>query len=103
MEIHFLNHIHFWKTNIVTDTGKNVWVATAHFDTKVQLKSSGIFVTHSIDPLVDKERDKVKEDILKTENVQSIKEINVVEPTLGKNAAGSLFFTDGKAYIIYLK
>ena len=101
--IHERHHIHFWKTSLVTDTGKDIWFATAHFDKKIIRKSSSVLIVHDIDPFVDNERDKVKEDLLKTNGVISVKEVNVVNQTLGANAAGSSFYTDGKAEVIFLR
>jgi len=45
----------------------------------------------------------IKNDLLKTGYVESIGEFQIVEPTLGSNQAGDYFFTDGKAYVIFLK
>ena len=40
---------------------------------------------------------------MKTNGVISVKEVNVVNQTLGANAAGSSFYTDGKAEVIFLR
>ncbi|PIT94036.1 hypothetical protein COU00_01065 [Candidatus Falkowbacteria bacterium CG10_big_fil_rev_8_21_14_0_10_43_11] len=96
------NHIHFWNTPFVLADGRQVWFATAHFDKEIQLVKN-IFPAHVIDPAIDKERDKVKRDLTGAGGVESIKEFQIVEPTLGKNQAGDLFFTDGKAEIIFLE
>jgi hypothetical protein len=45
----------------------------------------------------------VRDDLVASGQVESTREFQIVEPTLGKNQAGSLFFTDGKAYVIFLK
>jgi len=97
------HHIHFWETTYKTSEGQNIFFATAHFDQGVKLSSSLIVPTHKIDPAIDKERDFVKQDILNTGDVEKIQEFKIVEPTLGKNQSGDQFFTDGKAYIVYLK
>ena len=90
-------HIHFWQTPFMVGR-KSVWVATAHFDMAVSFKVKG----HVIDPAIDKEREAIKGDLEKTGLTKSIKEFQIVEPTLGSNSAGSTFFTDGKAYLIFL-
>ncbi|KKR05280.1 MAG: Phosphoesterase PA-phosphatase related protein [Parcubacteria group bacterium GW2011_GWC2_39_14] len=74
-------------------------MATAHFDKAVSFKVKG----HEIDPAIDKERDNVKKEIEATGLVNKIVEVQMVEPTLGQNQMGSNFFTDGKAYIVFLK
>jgi len=97
------HHIHFWKTPFVFEGSKEVWFGTAHFDQSILIKSSIILPTHSIDPAIDKERDNVREDLVKTGLVESDLEFQLVDPTMGKNQVGDAFFTDGKAYVFYLK
>lgn len=97
------HHIHIWAAPYVTDTGKQVWVGTAHFDQSIALTSSIIIPTHRIDPAVDKERDKIKKDLFDTKAVDKFEVYQMVEPSLGKNFVGGEFFTDGKAYIFFLK
>lgn len=92
-------HIHFWETNFIYNYSQLVWVATAHFDKAIDFKVKG----HEIDPAIDKERDSVRAEMQQADLAESINEVQVVEPTLGQNQAGSKFFTDGKAYIVYLK
>ncbi len=96
------HHIHFWNTPFIIGN-QSIWFATASYDKNVKLQTSFVFVTHEIDPNVDKEREKVKDDLNNTGNVAKIEEVQIVEPTLGSNSAGSSFFTDGKAYVIFLK
>lgn len=90
-------HIHFWQTPFMVGQ-KSVWVATAHFDKAVSFAIKG----HVIDPAIDKERENVKNELEKTGLTALIKEFQIVEPTLGSNSVGSTFFTDGKAYLIFL-
>ena len=58
---------------------------------------------HKIDPAIDKEREKIKLDLERTGLTDKIEDFQIVELTAGTNAAGNLFYTDGKAYIVYLK
>ncbi|MHB8841589.1 MAG: LssY C-terminal domain-containing protein [Candidatus Aquicultor sp.] len=95
-------HIHFWNTPFILKGDGRVWFATAHLDTRIVIKNS-ILPTHEIDPNVDKERDKVKNELQRTGDSSSTGVFQIVQPTLGQNQAGSRFFTDGKAYVIYLK
>ena len=96
------HHVHFWDTPFVLADGRAVWFATAHFDKKLEL-GKNLMPAHTIDPAIDKERDNIKTDLLATGKVETIREFKIVEPTLGKNQSGDLFFTDGKAEIIFLK
>ncbi len=97
------HHIHFWRTQFVLPDGQRVWFCTAHFDKTIKLKSSFIFPTHTIDAAIDKEREQIKSDLEATKEVNKVVSFQIVEPTLGQNQSNDLFFTDGKAYIIYLK
>ncbi len=94
------HHVHFWKTPVLCDK-KPVWYGTAHFDKKI--KRQGIIPTHMIDPAVDKERNNIKENLSTAGEVKNFYEFQIVEPTLGSNYSGDLFFTDGEAYVLELK
>jgi len=97
------HHIHFWETAFVLSDGRRAWVATAHFDKGIDM-TSGLFIpTHIIDPAIDKERDKIAQDLSNTGIMESLQQFSMVEPTLGTNQSGNQFFTDGKADIIFLK
>lgn len=96
------HHIHFWKTPYYVDEDKEVWLATAHYDTTIKMNKT-IIPVHSIDPAIDKEREEIKKELVDTGRVDSVSEFQIVDPTLGKNQSGDLFFTDGKAYVFDLK
>jgi len=97
------HHIHFWKTPFMLDDQRNIWFATAHFDKGFRFISGIGFPTHIIDPAIDKERDYVTQNLLATKNVQSFQEYQNVPATKGQNQVGDIFFTDGRASIIFLK
>jgi undecaprenyl-diphosphatase len=96
------HHLHLWDTPFVFED-RDVWFGTAHFDQAIKKKYSVILPTHTIDPAIDKERESIKSDFMQTGKIERIQEFQVVQPALGKNQSGDLFFTDGKAYIFYLK
>lgn len=52
---------------------------------------------------MDLERERVREDLIETGQVESVQDFSIVTPTLGKNQAGDQFFTDGKAHLVFLK
>jgi undecaprenyl-diphosphatase len=91
------HHTRYWETNYFVG-GNPVWVATASLDDGYRY-----YITHKIRPEIDVERDFIKDDLVNTGGVQELKMIQLVKSFLGKNQAGDPFFTDGKAYIIYLK
>ncbi|MCX6813132.1 MAG: LssY C-terminal domain-containing protein [Candidatus Azambacteria bacterium] len=91
------HHIRFWLTNFRYDNDP-VWVATASFDQNIRY-----FITHAIRPDIDTEREFIKDELLKTGNINKTQEIQLVPRLLGENQSGNQFFTDGKAYIIIVK
>jgi membrane-associated phospholipid phosphatase len=96
-------HVHIWGTPFLLDGQENVWFGTAHFDQAVKINSAIIMPTHTIDPAIDKEREKIKSELDATGEVESVKDFQIVDPTMGKNQSGDLFFTDGKADMFFLK
>lgn len=97
------HHIHIWETPFVLADGRNVWFGTAHFDEAMAMKLGVPLPTHTIHPAIDIERDKVRDNLIDTGDIEETREFRIVAPTLGANQAGDQFFTDGKAYIIFLK
>lgn len=91
------HHCRVWKTTVKTTKGKTLYVVTASYDPKMKTP-----FTHKIDADIDKEREYLFKDLLKTGKIQDYKKINFVGPTRGRNFQGDYFFTDGKAYLIYL-
>jgi undecaprenyl-diphosphatase len=97
------HHIHIWFTPYVSDGGQRVWFGTAHFDRGIKLKTAFIIPTHSIDPALDKEREKIRTDLAQTGLIAKDGDYQVVDSVLGKNPAGDMYFTDGKAAVIFLQ
>lgn len=90
------HHTRFWLTNYSVN-GVPVWVATTSFDSGLQY-----FITHRIKPDIDTERDFIKSELMNTDLVDSVQEIQLVSPLMGTNQGGDQFFTDGKAYVAVL-
>ncbi len=95
----YRHHARFWQTNLVTVANKKIYVGIASLDTGVKWWG----LTHKIKPDIDSERDYLFDALSKALVVSDYKKIQFVDPVLGKNFTGDQFFTDGKAYIIYLK
>lgn len=87
------HHTRFWPSGF-SFNDQMVWVATASFDNGYR------YVTHSIDPNIDAERDYIKHALERTGMVKSVVEFQLVPPYSGKTFIGNSFFTDGKAYAI---
>ena len=92
------HHARFWKTNYITENGNLVYVGTASFDSNIKWG-----VTHRINPDIDIEREFLFSDLQKTGNITNVKKQQFVEPEIGSNFSGDLFFTDGKLYLISIK
>ncbi|CAN7720235.1 LssY C-terminal domain-containing protein [Phyllobacterium sp. LjRoot231] len=96
------HHLHVWDTAFRV-AGNAVWVGTVHFDREAQTAGGTGLLIHQIDPAVDRERESLKSDLSRTKCAKRIDEAVVTEPMLGQNAVGSPFFTDGKAFVVFLK
>ena len=92
------HHARFWRTDIKTQDGKNVYVATASQDVGIKW-----LVAHTISPDIDTEREFLFSDLESTGEIKSYTKEHFVDPTLGKNFTGDQFFTDGELYFIVLK
>jgi len=95
------HHTRYWQSNYQINNNE-IWVATASFDRGVEIGQIIKLPTHQIDPDIDAEREFIIIGLLKTGLISSYKKIDLVGKKTGKNAAGDKFFTDGKAYLIYL-
>ncbi len=92
------HHIRIWNTNLRTQNGEHIYVATASLD--VGLKW---FVVHRISPNIDAQRQYVVDSLEQAGVVTHKKNIAITKPTIGINIAGDRFFTDGEAYVLYLR
>lgn len=89
------HHARFWKTNYIAESGNIVYIGTASFDNGIKCG-----VTHRISPDIDTEREFLFSDLQKTGLIANVEKQQFVDPKLGSNFAGDLFFTDGKLYLI---
>ena len=92
------HHARFWKTNLQTVNGNQVYVGTASFDSGIKW-----LVTHKISPDIDTERELLFADLQNTGLVATSSKEIFVSPVLGENFSGDQFFTDGKVYLVVLK
>ena len=94
--IRLRHHGRIWKTPYTIE-GNKIYVATVSFDTKLN------WIIHKISPNIDKEREYFFRSLMSKHLIVKYKKIQFVKPFIGYNFYGNKFFTDGKAYIIWLK
>jgi len=92
------HHARFWKTKYLTENGENIYVGIASFD-----KSMKWGITHRINPDIDTEREYLFNDLKKTDRIAKTEKQQFINPKLGSNFSGDLFFTDGKLYLLFFK
>ncbi|MFA5954066.1 MAG: LssY C-terminal domain-containing protein [Patescibacteria group bacterium] len=90
------HHVRFWRTGY-TVNHQPVWVGAASFDEDIKY-----LITHRIAPNIDDERNFIRQALLNNIDVSSIHSLSLVSPLTGKNQGGDHFYTDGKAYLVWL-
>ena len=60
-------------------------------------------LTHQINPDIDTEREFILNDLKESGVMENYKKAQFVDPILGTNFAGDLFFTDGEGYVVYFE
>lgn len=96
------HHIRIWSTDVVTNAGEPVWLATASFDRGFELAPATFLPTHQIAPDIDAERTFVVSSLHAADTVAAQETIQLVPPEQGRNFDGDPFFTDGQAVILSL-
>ena len=89
------HHARFWRTNYVIDNGKRIYAGAASFGKGIKRG-----IAHKIMPDIDTEREFLFNSLEKAGIAANFQKRQLVEPALGENFSGDLFFTDGNAYII---
>lgn len=92
------HHTRFWETRF-TYRGAPVWVATASFDTGLEMATIAPFPTHHIDPDLDAERDYIVSDLVGA-GVRHAGDVRVTDPLSGTNVQGDPWFTKGMAALL---
>lgn len=97
------HHVRFWRADQQDDDGRPVWLAAATFDIRVGLSHTTGQVTHHINADVDRERDKLVDDLKATGQVEVIDWLpNFHKKLRGKNGGGDRYFTDGRLPVVVL-
>ena len=92
------HHCRFWETNIRTEDGSTLYIGYANFD-----EGTKWLITHKVAPDMDKERESLFADLLKTRSIKDYQKIQFNPPTKGYSYSGDFFYTDGEAYVIYFR
>lgn len=96
------HHARFWKTH-ATVNGAPVWVATASFDSGLEIGSTIPLPTHHIEPNVDAEQAYIADDLQRTGRVVLLAHLRVTQPSTGTNAQGDAWFTQGLASVLWAR
>jgi hypothetical protein len=94
------HHVRFWKSDKVDQEQRPLWAGSVTYDERVGLSHTTGQITHHIGPDVDAERDRLFEELKKTDDLASVQVIDGFHKTLkGRNGGGDSWHTDGKLYV----
>ncbi|UCF91260.1 MAG: LssY C-terminal domain-containing protein [Desulfobacterales bacterium] len=93
-----IHHVRIWRTNNLLKDGNNIYVGMANANAG---RKWGIIPT--ISPNLDAERVLLYQDLDLTGKIDSNQKVQLVKSLIGKNFVADQFFTDGKAYVSFLK
>lgn len=97
------HHIRIWQQG-PTFAGRPVFVAAATHDIKIYFSRTSRSITHGIDPNIDRERAKVTNDFLFTQQIQAVSLIPRTNiPQHISNATGDVLQTDDKIAVLEFK
>ena len=94
------HHARLWRLPLLSPGGCPIWGATASLDDRVEWTLRTLFPNHHIAPAIDTERDYLAAALARTKQLNDAGPFEFVGPTLGTNAAGDPFFTDGKIALL---
>lgn len=93
------HHIRIWPASF---NGSQVWLAAATHDTAIALDAKRLSLTHHIDPVIDRERSTVVNDLVSAgcvAQIGSVERARAVRPPNG----GKPSTTDGDAAVLFLQ
>jgi undecaprenyl-diphosphatase len=94
------HHARLWRLPVLTPGGCPIWGVTASLDDRAEWTLRTLFPNHHIAPAIDTERDYLAAALAGTKQLNDAGRFEFVGPTLGTNAAGDPFFTDGKIALL---
>ena len=94
------HHIRIWQLPQPFNN-RTVFVAAATHDTKIYFSKTSRSITHGIDPNIDREREKVVNDMLFAGHVQAVSLVDRTNiPKNISNASGDVLQTDDKIAVV---
>ena len=91
------HHVRFWRSVELGQGGIPLWIGAVTFDRSVGISHRTGQVTHHIAPDVDRERDGLFADLVKTGQLVKLFQVTGVGATLmGRNGGGDRYYTDGE-------
>lgn len=94
------HHVRFWRADPPDSAGRSLWVGAATYDSSVGISHTNGHITHHIAAEVDKERDKLRQDIQAAGPV-AVRWVDNFQPARqGRNGAGDPFLTDGRLVLL---
>jgi hypothetical protein len=98
------HHVRFWRSDALEYHGQLLWVGAATLDISVGLSRTTAQITHHIDADVDAERDKLLDDLEKTNLLAGIDWVEPFHKQLeGRNGGGDRWYTDGRLPVVIMK
>ena len=94
------HHARLWRLPLETPQRCQVWAVTASLDDRVEWTLRTVLPNHHIDPAIDAERELLARALRRPAALDDLGRFRLVKPTLGTNAAGDPFFTDGNIAIL---
>ena len=94
------HHVRFWRSPLVDQDGRPIWVGSAIYDKRVGLSRTTGQVTHVTAADVDTERAKLFHDLEGTGDLASVERIPGFHKVLkGRNGGGDPWHTDGALFL----
>jgi hypothetical protein len=94
------HHVRFWLAGPRDALGRELWIGAATYDSGVGLSHTTGQITHHIAPDVDRERDKLLEDLQRRGGLL-VRWMEGFQPAReGRNGGGDRFFTDGRLAVV---
>jgi len=91
-------HLRIWTTGYTTMNGENIYVAMVNANNGIKW---GVIPKIASD--MDTQRELLLTELEQTGKIENTTKIQLLQPLIGKNFIGDQFFSDGKAYIVFLK
>ncbi|HZZ82381.1 MAG TPA: LssY C-terminal domain-containing protein [Gemmataceae bacterium] len=94
------HHVRFWKTDKLDDDGRPVWIGAAIYDEHVGFSKTTGQITHVTGAYIDKERDKLFDDLTATGDMEESYFIDGFHTIReGKYGGGDPWYTDGRLLV----